>query len=72
MDQRRKDQSRQQTIRPPQILGQALIQRALNKSTDGSSLDFGEQNIIEVPSAAVDELANIGKEYAGDEGTVHR
>lgn len=72
MDQRRKDQSRQQTARPPQVLGYALIQRALDKSADGSSLDFGDQNIIEVPSAAVDELANVGKEFAGDEGTVHR
>jgi hypothetical protein len=72
MDQRRKDQSRQQTARPPQILGHALIRRALDKSTDGSSLDFGDQSIIEVPSVAIDELANVGKEYAGDEGIIHR
>jgi hypothetical protein len=72
MDQRRKDQSRQQTARPPQVLGHALIQRALDKSSDGTSLDFVDQNITEVSPAAIDELANVGQEFAGDEGTIHR
>lgn len=72
MDQRRRDQPRQHIARPPQILGHALIQRALDKSTDGASLDFGDQNIVEILPSAVDELANVGREFAGDEGTIHR
>lgn len=60
------------TPAPGQILSQAHIQRALQEAADPSSLDFGYLGLAELGQQAVQELANIGKEYADDEGTVYR